>query len=262
MSTVSLRLFFDESGKRRDKPNLMGGLSIPESLYTSDKFNVWNQKLRDQEIRLHWVGYTGDEKVKNSIIQLMEVVSKHHRLLKFNIISYDYNMLTGSGRPESVISQIVYSKFPERLIYGLLRGYGRDIHIDAHIFIEHSTEYKDIRLNETIKEQLNVQSIYRGEQFHVCSSRLVPKGEEIGIELTDLLLGIVRTIIRNESDSNSKSIAAKNLLIVELLKNQDFYSFLTSFRLFEWSRTRELQEASFGDYIQVFLSNHHDKFES
>ena len=262
MSTISLRLFFDESGKRGDKPNLMGGLSIPESLYSSVKFDSWNQKLRDKEIRLHWVGYTGDANVKKSILQLMELVSKYHKLLKFNIISYDYHMLTESRRPDSVISHMVYSKFPERLIYGLLRGYGREIHIDAHIFIEHSTEYQDMRLNETIKEQLNVQSIYRGEQFNVSSSRLVPKGQEIGIELTDLLLGIVRSIIRNEPDSKSKSVSAKNALIVELLKNQDFYSFLASFRLFEWSRSRELQEASFGDYIQVFLSNHHDKFES
>lgn len=60
MSTVSLRIFFDESGKRKDKPNLMGGLSIPESLYASDKFIVWNQKLRDHEVKFHWVGYTGD----------------------------------------------------------------------------------------------------------------------------------------------------------------------------------------------------------
>jgi len=260
MSTVSLRIFFDESGKRKDKPNLMGGLSIPESLYASDKFIVWNQKLRDHEVKFHWVGYTGDLKVKENITKLMNMVSKHHKLLKFNIISYDYYMLTDSGRPESVVSQIVYSKFPEHLIYGLLRRYGRDIHIDARVCIEHSTEYKDIGLNETIKEQLNVQSIYRGEQFNVSSSSLIPKGQEIGIELTDLLLGFVRTIILNEPDSKSKAVSAKNSLIVELLKNREFYSFLESFRLFEWSRSRELHESSFGDYIQVFLSNHHDKF--
>ncbi|RNB60810.1 hypothetical protein EDM57_02740 [Brevibacillus gelatini] len=41
MNDVALRIFFDESGKRNSKPNLMGGFSIPSDLYESDKFQTW-----------------------------------------------------------------------------------------------------------------------------------------------------------------------------------------------------------------------------
>ena len=260
MSTVELRLFFDESGKRSNRPNLMGGLSIPSIIYQSDRFVLWSQQLRDGTAKFHWVGYTGDSKVRENIIELMQLVSSYHKLLKFNIINYDYSMLTDSGASNTIISQIVYSKFPERLMYGLLRRYGRNIKIDADICIEEATEYKDIALHETIREQLNVQSMYRGEQFRVISSCLIPKGKEVGLELTDLLLGFVRTIVLNEPDAKSKTVQAKNELIIELLKDNRFYSFMENFRLFEWTRGRELNETSFSDYIQVFVSHHHDKF--
>jgi len=165
MNDVALRIFFDESGKRNNKPNLMGGFSIPSDLYESDKFNTWSQKLRDGEIKFHWVGFTGDSRIRESIREIMMLVALHRKMLKFNVINYDYTFLNNGVSSQTIISQIVYSKFPERLIYGLLRGYGKNISIDANICIEESTEYRDIRLNDTIKEQLNVQSIYRGEQF-------------------------------------------------------------------------------------------------
>jgi|GEM_PF-4150396 len=98
--------------------------------------------------------------------------------------------------------------------------------------------------------------------FRVNTSRLVPKGQEIGLELTDLLLGFVRTIILNEPDEKSKTACAKNSLIIELLKEHEFYSFMEGFRLFEWTRTRELNETSFSDYLQIYLASHHTKFIS
>ncbi|WP_400162421.1 hypothetical protein ACAF76_002245 [Brevibacillus sp. TJ4] len=260
MNDVTLRIFFDESGKRTNKPNLMGGLSIPSDLYESDKFQTWSQKLRDGEVRFHWVGFTGSAQIRDNMMEVMNLVAQYRKMLKFNIINYDYTILSANTSSPTIISQIVYSKFPERLIYGLLRGYGKNISIEADICIEESTEYQDIRLNDTIKEQLNVQSIYRGEQFRVVTSSLVPKGKEIGLELTDLLLGFVRTIILNEPDSKSNTVSAKNNLIIQLLKNNEFLSFMESFRLFEWTRTRELNETSFADYLQIYLASHHSKY--
>ncbi|MFB5763227.1 hypothetical protein [Paenibacillus medicaginis] len=255
-----LNIFFDESGKRANRPNLMGGLSIPSPLYNSDKFQTWCQKLRDNEVKFHWVGFTGDFRIKTNIADVMQLLSSHGSMLKFNVINYDYSILSTSTSSRKDISQVVYSKFPERLIYGLLRGYAKNLSIDANIFIEEATEYRDIKLHETIKEQLNVQSIYRGEQFKIIGSCLLPKGQEIGLELTDLLLGFVRTIILNENDTKSKSVAAKNTLIIELLKNPDFFSFLSNIRLFEWTRTRELNETDFNNYLQIYLSTHHSKY--
>lgn len=260
MNNFDLRIFFDESGKRDNRPNLMGGLSIPTSLYESDKFQTWTQKLRDHEIKLHWVGFTGDSRIRENIIDIMKIISNHRKMLKFNIINYDYSILATGTSSRAIVSKTVYSKFPERLIYGLLRGYGKNIAINAYINIEEATEYKDIQLHETIKEQLNVQSTYRGEQFRVVESCLITKGREIGLELTDLLLGFVRTIILNEPDSKSKSVQAKNNLIMDLLKNNEFCSFMETFRLYEWTRARELTEINMSDYLQIFLAFHHNKY--
>lgn len=260
MNTVDLNIFFDESGKRSNKPNLMGGLLIPDVLYRSAKFQIWSQQLRDGDIKFHWVGYTGDSRINNNVTDIMTLVAQHHNMIKFNVINYDYSILSAVTNSARVLSQIVYSKFPERLIYGLLRKYGKNMYVDASIYIESATEYRDIELDASIKDQLNVQSAYRGEQFRVIQSELTPKGQEIGLELTDLLLGFVRTIILNNCDQKSKTTRAKNSLVVELLKNSAFYSFMNSIRLYEWTNTRQLDETTFSNYLQVFLSTQHDKY--
>ncbi|NOU99850.1 hypothetical protein [Paenibacillus planticolens] len=192
---------------------------------------------------------------------MMQLLGKHRKMLKFNVINYDHSILSNrAGTTSYIADRVIYSKFPERLIYGLLRRYGKNAYIDAQICIEDAQEYRDLELNENLKEQLNVQSLYRGEQFIVSSSSLIPKGQEIGIELTDLLLGFIRTIILNEPNSKSKALHAKNTLIVELLKDSEFISFMESTRLFEWTLTRELTEINFTDYLQLYLSQHHDQF--
>ncbi|MEM5595040.1 hypothetical protein AAHH67_31165 [Niallia circulans] len=99
-----------------------------------------------------------------------------------------------------------------------MRGYGRTVDITTDIYIEDSTEYKSFQLNDLIKEQLNIQSLYRGEHYVVLTSQLVPKGEEIGVEITDLLLGVIRNIIENKPDSESKQYQIRNSVIISLLK--------------------------------------------
>lgn len=156
---------------------------------------------------------------------------------------------------------MIYTKFPERIIYGLLRHYGRNVFIEANLSIEDSTEYQVFKLHERLKDQLNVQSLYRGERFIVNNSKLVPKGHEIGVELVDILLGMTRTIILNQR-SDSKGNISKNTLIVDLLKNSSFFSLVKNIRCFEWEDTKDLTEVSFGDYMQLFLANHHNQFYS
>lgn len=256
-----VNIFFDESGKRKDKPNLMGGLSIPANLYESEKFRSWSMKLRDDQINLHWSSYSGFSPLRRDILQLINVLASHHYMLKFNIINYNYSTLKGnSGTNSYIVEQVIYSKFPERLIYGLLRSYGKNIFLDVDICIEHAREYEDLGLNYTLKESLNVQALYRGEQYSIQNSTLVRKKEEIGLELTDVLLGMVRTIILNEASERSNGIAAKNNLVIECLKNKSFLSFMGNIRLFEWNQMRELTEVLFSDYLQLFLANHHDDF--
>lgn len=258
MQTDLINVFFDESGKRKDKPNLMGALAIPDKIYCAPKLEKYAQKMKNGEISLHWNKCTGDTTVKNNIIDAVSVLVEYQKALKFNVINYDYSTLANRKEYEKdLIEEMIYTKFPERIIYGLLRGYGRNIYINTNIYIEDSTEYQSFNLHENIKNQLNIQALYRGEQYIVMNSCLVPKGVQIGVELTDLLLGLVRTIIENKTNDTSKSVAVKNEVIIELINNNNFYSFLKSIKYYEWTNTRELYEVNFHDYLQLFMSTHH-----
>lgn len=94
VKTEKVNVFFDESGKRKIKPNLMGGLLIPAEVYNSDKFNLWSQKLRNGDINLHWTGYNGFAPLRDDIKNLMKLLSQHRKMLKFNVINYDYSILS------------------------------------------------------------------------------------------------------------------------------------------------------------------------
>lgn len=258
----SIKVFFDESGKRKTKPNLMGGLSMPSKIYSVEEIELYSQQLRDGSIKLHWKEVTGESTYRENVINILKVIAKFHNMIKFNVIHYDYSMLANRREfGEDLIDKMIYTKFPERIIYGLLRGYGRTIDITTDIYIEDSTEYQSFELHNLIKEQLNIQALYRAEHYVVASSQLVPKGQEIGVEVTDLLLGVIRTIIENKADSTSKGYALKNSVIIDLLKDENFYTLLSNIKYFEWTNARELTEINFKDYLQLFIANHYDKWK-
>lgn len=104
-------------------------------------------------------------------------------------------------------------------------------------------------------EQLNVQSIYRGENFKLSRVAYLSKGEEYGIELTDLLLGVVRTIIEN-NDGETRGRKVKNNLVLELLEDKAFHDFLSRIKLYECRKTNELTDTPFKKYLDIFLSEH------
>jgi hypothetical protein len=211
----SIKVFFDESGKGSNKPNLMAGLVIPAIIYNSPDFTSYTQRLRDNEFKLHWKKYAGDSKKRDCITGIIETFSKYCSTAKLNVINYDHSVLTGRKEfDNNTVERMIYTKFPERIIYGLLRGYGKNVYIRTDIFIEHSSEYETLGLHNVVKEQLNTQALYRGEHYIVEKSNLTPKGNEIGVELTDLLIGIIRTIIKNEPDDTSKSVTSKNALTI------------------------------------------------
>lgn len=118
---------------------------------------------------------------------------------------------------QNIIQKMVYSKLPERIVYGLLRGYGDRDPVTALVNIECANEYKALKLAKNMKEQLNIHSLYRGESFVVTACKYRRKGEEIGVELTDILLGVVRTILEN-NDPNSRRKRNQIKLIIRLLK--------------------------------------------
>jgi len=72
--------------------------------------------------------------------------------------------------------------------------------------------------------------------------------------------GLPGGIVKNEPDDTSKSVTSKNALIIQLLKITNFRSFIKNIRYFEWTSSRELMEIDFKDYMQLFLSNHYEKW--
>ncbi|WP_027409330.1 DUF3800 domain-containing protein [Anoxybacteroides tepidamans] len=281
LSIETMNLFFDESGTKNDRPTLMAGLSIPSKIYETFEFNELNRKLRNKEFtKLHWTDFTGYRKMRNDILEVFQVFSKYARFTKLNVINYNANPLDirkklynqDQKTAERMMQMMIYTKIPERILYGLLRHYGKDVYVKSRIFIEHSRRFSDFKLDERILEQLNIQSMYRGEQFSVLECTLIPKRQEIGIELTDLLLGVIRQIIKNEIvpegltnqellERNLKGRKEKIDLTIELLKNKDFLEFLSSIKYYEWESNNELKERNFQDYLTLFLASHHRKFE-
>lgn len=245
---MDVKIFFDESGKRDDRPTTMGGLLIPNKIYELDIFKKYNEKLKNNEFKIHWTDFKGKydhiELIKNLIYDLMKVSS----MFDFNVINY----VKPIGIDKDKFEEMIYTKLPERIFYGLLRFHGCDSNINAELFIENATEYSKRDLSNKIQEQLNIQAIYRGEIFTIKNCEYKTKNTEIGVELTDLILGIIRTIIINSNTSGSK--IKKNSLVVELLKIEDFYVFLSNIKYFEWTSNYELKKLNFNQYIKLFLS--------
>lgn len=254
--TQEVSVFFDESGKESDRPNLLGSLSIPKKIYEQSEIQTMNNNLRANQFKIHWKNYNGNSFVKGKIVELVELFIRYEEFMKFNVIDYHYGFLKDQ---QSFTKQdrdmTIYSKFPERLIYGLIRGYGSETHVVANIFIDKSTEYEKLKLNETLISTLNSQSLYRGEKFYAEDCVMLPKNSEIGLELIDVLLGIIRTIIKNPhvTDMTSKVERAKVFLTTELLNDVELKRVLSEIKYFEWRGNPRLTQINFLDYIHAFL---------
>jgi hypothetical protein len=149
LNIETMNIFFDESGTKKDKPTLMAGLSIPSKIYDTFEFMELNRKLRNKEFaKLHWADYTGYPKMRRDILEVFEVFSKYARFAKFNVINYNANPLDIRKKlynqdhqtAERMMQMMIYTKIPERILYGLLRHYGKDVYIKSRIFIEHFEE--------------------------------------------------------------------------------------------------------------------------
>lgn len=250
-------VFFDESGKEKDRPNLLGALSIPKRIYESDDIQYLNYFLRKKVVKFHWKTYNGNPYAKENILNLIDVFVLHKEFIKLNVINYHYGYLKGQELfSKTDRDATIYSKLPERLIYGLIRGYGSEMNISSSIYIDKSTEYEALKLDETLVSTLNSHSLYRGEKFYAKECNMYPKNQEIGLELTDLLLGIIRTIIKNPiiKDTTSKIEKEKVGLTIELInKNDRFKEILSNIKYYEWRGNKELNAVNFSDYISAFI---------
>ncbi|MGZ4106901.1 MAG: DUF3800 domain-containing protein [Tumebacillaceae bacterium] len=261
MKKLDLLVFFDESGKNNDTPTMMGALSIPFNIYNRPKIYELSHLIRQTDI--HWTDYSGDSKERTLITKVIEEICKFKNVIRMNVINYDESILVQHARKnhaddKRLAKRTIHTKFPERIIYGLLRKYG-NAHINADVIIERAEEYADFELPKFIETQLNTQSLYRGENYRVSKIELKSKGQEIGLELTDILLGMMRTIINNYDMTESRHKREKIKLIINLLRNELFYDLLTKrIKYYEWSNAKELIEVDFTSYLQAFLTTHYE----
>ena len=246
---IDLNLFFDESGKNNDSIKTMGGFMIPKKIYECQEIVNINKQLKEEKFKLHWTKYNGGKQESEFYRNIIEVFSKYFSLCDFNIIRYDYPQNINKQQ----IDNMIYSKLPERVLYGLLRYSGKNITINANVYVEDANIYRKLNIDKFLKDDMNKHSLYRGINFKINSFEFSHKNQEIGIEFTDLILGIVRNIIDNKN--NSERARRKNEFIIELLQIDDFRKFLENIKFFEWNYTDTLKRLDFSDYINIFLSD-------
>lgn len=249
----NVKLFFDESGTaKKDTVRMMGGLMIPNAVYEQPDFIALNKELRENQYTLHWKDFGGGKKEAEIYMKVIKIFAKYSELCEFNIIRYDYPQNINHQK----MTQMFYSKLPERVLYGLLRSQKDDKLIEADIFVERANMYESIELHETLKYEMNRQALYRGTNFSITNFSYKRKNEEIGVEITDIILGIVRSIIEN--NSTSKRSRRKNQLICEFMKIKEFKKFISSIKFFEWNYSYHLSNVNFSNYVKTFLSNQDD----
>lgn len=88
MKNLGLKLFFDESGKRNNTPTIMGGFSVPTTLYETQPFQQLTEKLQNTDMKLHWNEYSGFEPMKKDICDVINTIMPYWRMFKFNVINY------------------------------------------------------------------------------------------------------------------------------------------------------------------------------
>lgn len=257
--TYDINIFFDESGKSPESLHLMGAISIPKTYYD---FHTEQLDKLIKSVKIHWTSYSGYRPIYENIKTIINTVMENYSLIKMNVISFNINKIEENSKLikphiENVVDRTIYTKFPERVVYGLVRKYGKDTFVNAEVFIEHDHTYeaKEYDLKVEMLYQLNIQSIYRSENFKVSRVDYLTKQTTYGIELTDLLLGMVRTIILNKP-STSKRIIEKNKLIMELLNDNNFLNFAKTISLYEWDGySNELKAIPFEKHMDVFISS-------
>ena len=253
--TVSV--FMDESGKNKNEISLIGSVVVPNNCYCSKSVMELNDKLKREEISFHLTDYKKSQ--LKDYLNLFDLFVSNENLLRFNVVAFkrgrfSNHMLKGK------IDDMVYSKIPERSIYGSLRGYSSFTEVEANIYIEYATDYEKRGLDKLIKNQLNIHSLYRYDHFKVVKAKLIYKNTEIGLEFTDACLGVLRNIIENRdvkttsSSKVSRTLIYKKQLVYELInRHRNFFEHID---LFELDDKGLLERIDMRKYINLFQSKY------
>lgn len=273
---TNVQIFYDESGKQNEKMHFMGAVLIPDRIYKQkNDHEALNKLILEGSKPLHFTDYNGYKNAPRRFKQLITQSLEHIEGMQFNVINYDINKIENLAKPikpvlKDIVAMTIYNKFPERLIYGLLRKYGQHVYLNAEIHIEEDSTYNSEKksekgeahsitsknLDDTLLNQLNIQAVYRNESYKVQSVDFLNKRMEYGIELTDTLLGIVRFIIENNQGESGRE-RAKRKLILDLLETTNLKKFLLkNTTYYEWDQNDQLKSIPFSTYLNLFLSTH------
>lgn len=251
-----LDIFMDESGKTKNEISLIGAISIPKDYYHKKEIKDINQKLKNKDFNLHFTKYNPRD--KSLYKEVFDVFLNCAEVIDVNIMAYKISNFRIHPLLSNQIRDMIYEKVPERVIYGLLRKQSDLKSLKANVYVEDFTEYRARSLNNQIKKQVNSHALYRFNDFKIKKAVLVPKNTEIGVEFTDLVIGIIRFIMLNtpilKEDGNvSKTLLNKYKLIDELLPKIN--EFLVNINLFELSQQDHLDKIPFANYLRFFKAH-------
>ena len=213
-----LYIFLDESGtNEKNKVSIVGALAIPNDIYNLEDFNEITGKLRRNELKIHFTKF--NKKDTEDYTNLLVLLSKYAKYIRLNCILYKKSNYKNHQLYSGYLDRMIYSKLPERAIYGVLRYFGSYSNINVTLYTEYSSQYENNRIASNLKRDLNIHSIYRNKSYKIIKSKLVKKNIEIYDKFTDLLIGILRFIILNATeDRDSKTNKEKAKFICDNMK--------------------------------------------
>lgn len=252
---TDIKIFMDESGKD-NHISLFGGVSIPTNKYNTLEIQRLNKKLINDDVHFHFTKYSQYE--YQSYFDLVHAFLSIADSISINIIAWKKNIFVQHSLLQDLYGDMVYSKIPERVCYGLLRNHSNLVDISADLFIESSTEYRTRNLQETIKAQVNTHALYRYDSFRIKKSILAEKNEQIGLEFVDTLIGIIRFImihanVNDKSNRDSNTFKHKTYFIKSLLP--ELMVLMNKVNIFELTAQDHLTKISLPKCVSLFESN-------
>lgn len=259
--SYEVNVFFDESGKAQEPLHFMGAASIPKHLHEKHKGQL-NSIIKNHDI--HWTKYGGNFETADAIREFIKILLESPFLMTANIISYNVNAIERNSKSikpymKDIVDHTVYNKFPERVIYGVIRKHGKHTRIEADLFLEHDNVYEPpsqiYSLKTDLPKQLNIQSVYRNDTYIVRNTEYRRKREDFGIEFIDLILGFTRLIVLNTPVLKGRNFR-KRELVYELLTdgNYNLFEFMENIKMYEWDNySSQLEPIDFKNYLYTFV---------
>lgn len=176
--------------------------------------------------------------------------------LKINIYRLDNEAYFRLGRTlnfsEVDLRKYFYVKIPERLFYGLVRDNDQ---IDGlTVVMDDSTEYHSLGVFDSIRDQMNAHSLYRGKHYQVSSIERLDSKESRLLQVLDVILGIVVYLLEEGYHVESHVSRNKRDLIYRLLCYDDnLERFHDMVSIITWAGT--LTNIEFSRITSQFLIN-------